>query len=318
MFSQHQTRANLYRRLAVSQAAGIPLAQAVSRHGGGMLDEVGQLIGEGESAGSAFGALPGITQLEARAIEAGDKAGALPDVFNRLADLHEERLASKRQLIAAMAYPVILLHLAPLAASVPALVRRGGGLGAFVVEGFGTIAFGYLVAAVVYAGIRVARRLPAFEPIELALPLWGKFVKLSEWGNGFRVCGMLYTHGVGVLEATGAAAQASNRELFASAWRTVETHLKAGESLASACAAVPDFPNDALELIHSGETSGQLDTSLKQLEKDYEGRRSMQLKLLIGFAAGATFLLAAGVVAFTVISFYVGHINQALDVLDSR
>ena len=323
MLKHHQARANLYRRLAVSQSAGIPLAQSIARQGGsdaGLLRPVSDAIGAGESAGEAFAALPGISPLEAKAIKAGDRAGALPDVFNRLASLHEERLANKRQLIVSLAYPVLLLHAACVLPALPALVRQGGGLSAFLMEGLGPLVAGYVALGVAWVGLTFARQLqlPALEAIELALPLWGKYVKLSEWGNGFRVCGLLYTHGVGVLEATQAASQAATRTLFADAWRHIEARLRDGDSLAQACSSVSDFPTDALDLIQTGETSGQLDTSLGQLERDYEGRRTMQLRLLIGAAATGAFLLAACMVAYTVISFYVGHLNQALDVLNPR
>ncbi|MEZ6187411.1 MAG: type II secretion system F family protein [Planctomycetota bacterium] len=316
MLKQHQARANLYRRLAVSQSAGIPLAQAVSRQRDGLLDPVGRQIDQGATAGEAFAAMPGISQVEARAIEAGDRAGSLPDVFNRLADRHEEQLKNVRSLIVALAYPVLLLHAAFVLPALPELIKSG--LGGFLEAALVPLVTCYAAAIGVWVAVRLASKVPALEPIELAIPLWGSYVSCREWAEGFRVCGMLYTHGGGLVDAVHAASTTAGRETFAQAWREIEQRLRQGESLAQACSSVQVFPTDALDMLQSGEASGQLDTVFGQLERDYEGRRSMRLKALIGVAAGAAFLVAACLVAYRVISFYVGHVNQALDVLNPR
>ena len=71
------------------------------------------------------------------------------------------------------------------------------------------------------------------------------------------------------------------------------------------------FPDIFANLYHTGEISGQLDDTLRRLHALYQDSASRKLRLVAEWTTRIVYLCIAGMIAFQVVSFYVGYFGRA-------
>ena len=92
--------------------------------------------------------------------------------------------------------------------------------------------------------------------------------------------------------------------------------IESGESLTEALADTGLFPEDFIEMVHVGETSGTVPEELHRLSPQFREQAERALSLLCGALALAVWGVVALFILFFVFRFfmwYVGQINQALE-----
>jgi general secretion pathway protein F len=277
----------------------------------------------GQSLGRALAGRPRAFDALYRAIvEAGEHAGALPRVMDRLAGWLEGRDALRQKWLAAMAYPVIVsvvavLMLAGLLTYVTPQVlevfRHGRmtlpwptrvlvGLSDFL-----RLAWPWLLgglAAAAWGGRRLLRR-PAlrhrWHARLLRLPVLGRLLRTSDTARFADTLAILAGAGVPLLTALQAAAGVLGNDALREEARQAALRVREGMSLSRALAQA-GFSPVLTRLIASGEASGRLAEMLDKAARQQGEELGRRLARLTTLLEPALILLMGGLVLAIVLA----------------
>jgi general secretion pathway protein F len=238
-------------------------------------------------------------------VDAGERAGRLPDVLLRLADYTEESAALRGKVLLAFVYPALVTLVAVAVVSglmvfvvpqvvrvfenshqtLPLLTRALIAISDFV-RGWGAYVLAGLVAAAF--AVRAALRVPAvrthWHRLLLRLPLVGTLYRSVNSARLASTLAILVASRVPLTTALragqGTVSNLPMREALAAAGQRVEQ----GSSLARALGASQLFPPLMVHMIASGEASGRLAEMLErtatQQTRDLERRIGVFMSLL--------------------------------------
>lgn len=309
-------RAALYHRLSAAERAGIPILTSLGRavesgSAGKVLEPVRERLAAGDDMGKAVDAAPGLSRLERSLIRVGAKGGKLPEVFDALAQLLEDRVAAARKLAGGLAYPVFLLHAAAFLPSLPVLITKG--VIDFIVTAFTPIVIGW---GVVVGGLLLLRSVRRANPAGvdaavLRVPLLAAMVRNQSLALGFAALKICVQSGVPLLEGLELTAHAVPNRAVAQVFERARQRMVDEQiSFGGAIAFEKELPADAVDLLTTGEQTGQLDTMLGRAAERVETEAKQARTVGIVVLSTGAFLCAAGFVAFKVISFYAGMFSQ--------
>ena len=323
-------RGEFYYQLSSMIRAGLPIIAALQTVGesppsASYHKPVAQMLVELKGGNSFVGALEAVGDwlpiFDKALLEAGEKSGRLDECFRLLSSYYEERAKLVREFIGQMFYPFCIVHFALLVFPVNLLV--GAVLHdkwtALLVEK--TVAFGtlYGLGAVLVLGGSGARApwwRATTEQFLALVPVLGRARRNLAIARLTAALEALLSAGVGIVDAWELAARASGspelaRELMK--WRPqIEAEQKTpGEILADKNV----FPVMFISLYRTGETSGQLDDTLKRLHEysRVEGHRQMQM-FTRGLTIGIILLIMIAIGA-QVVMFRIGHSDNINNVL---
>lgn len=302
------------RQLATLIDAGMPVEEAVGLVGGQaekpgvrrVLMGVREKVTEGERLSDAMAAFPASFPPVYRAmVAAGEGAGGLGGVLERLADYLEKADALKRRVGAALIYPAVLAVVALgvvgvlLVFIVPRISEQFGSMGLTLplitrvmigISGFLQASWPILLtmmAGTVLAYLVLIRRDPVrrqVDRLQLTLPGIGGFIRTVESARFARTMGILIAAGAVLPDALRAARRASVNLPFQAVIGEVTEQVETGKGLADALRAARWFPPLMVYMVAAGERSGRLDDmfarSAEHLEADIDGAVSVGLSLL--------------------------------------
>ncbi len=237
-------------------------------------------------------------------VRAGEAAGALELILQRLADYLEHAEAVRESVKSALIYPVILLSVATLSIVVlltfvlpqfTALFEDMGAtlpLATQLVIGLGdiTVKYGWLGLAGVVAAVVAIRR--AFADPEkryrwdawlLKAPLISALIRKMQVARFSKTLGTLLGNGIHLVAALGIVKDTlTNRALAKGMDRVIES-LKHGGGLAAPLAASGVFPADAVHMLRVGEETGELDKMLLKIADVYDKEVERAIQRLLAF-----------------------------------
>ncbi len=309
-------RAHLYRRLGTLLRSGIGAREALDAlgargQGPGGLEHVRAALARGEDLPAALAGDPGRPPLEARLLAAGARGGALAEVALELAELLEQAVRARRELLLALAYPAVLVHLAVVLPSLAVLVGEGAGAYARAVLPPLALGWGALALGVVLLPAARAAAPASFDRLALGPPLLGGYLHQRALAHTLGALRTLYVSGVPIREALREAAEACPNAHLAGAFRRAHERVVEGAALGAALALEPDLPPDAVDLLDTGERSGTLDEALARARDAAREAATTRRRALVAVAAAGAFFLAAGVVAYRVITGYLSLLERA-------
>jgi len=289
------------RQLATMLKAGVPLLQAFDIIAEGfdnprmrsLLEELKQDVMAGSSLTSALRKKPQhFDELYCNLIDAGEQAGALDTLLERVASYREKTQRLKARVRKAMTYPlavllvavivsaILLLKVVPqfevmfqgFGAELPALTRSVIGLAEFLRHS-GWLLLGGLLAAAL--GVhQVQRRAPRFrdwlQTRWLELPVIGPLLRKSAVARYARTLSTTFAAGVPLLEALHSVAGATGNRVFKQAVLVIRQDVSTGMQLHVAMRNSGVFPNLAIQMTAIGEESGALDDMLGNVASYYE------------------------------------------------
>jgi len=289
------------RQLSTMMRAGVPLLQAFDIVARGhsnprfsrILLDVKAQIETGLSLSQAFRRYPmQFDGLYCNLVAAGEQAGVLDTVLDRLATYKEKILAIKGKIKAALFYPAMVVAVAVVVVTVimifviPSFKEVFASFGAnlpgptLVVIGISDwfVAYWYLVFLMaVAAGVGawfLWKRVPAFRRIfdrlSLKFPIIGKVLQQAAIARWSRTLATMFAAGVPLVEALDSVAGAAGNQVYADATKRIRTDVATGTSLSSAMMGTDVFPNMVLQMTQIGEESGSLDGMLNKVADFYE------------------------------------------------
>jgi type II secretory pathway component PulF len=249
-------------------------------------------------------------------VEAGEKSGRLDQSFRLLSEHYSERARMARQMMADLAYPAFLLHFAVFILPFPQLFATGDWLH-YGRQVFAVLLPVYLaLAAVIYAlqsGHGEGWRARV-EAVLGGLPVLGtarRFLALARLAAALEA---LISAGVTIIEAWELAAAASGSPALRRAVRAWKPLLLAGQTPAETVLASADFPALFRNQYHTGEISGKLDDTLRRLHGYYQDEGSRKMHAVAKWVPIFVYLVIAFVIAFKIISFYLGYFQTLSNV----
>jgi type IV pilus assembly protein PilC len=283
------------RQLATMLKAGVPLLQAFDisarSHANAslqrLLGDIKSDVETGSSMSVAFRKYPKYFDgLYCNLVYAGEQAGILDTVLDRIASYKEKMLAIKGKIKSALFYPAIVLTVAFIITAgimifvIPAFKDLYGKSGqdlpaltmlvmtisdAFV--NYWYMIFGAIGLAV--AGIlRAWQRSPALrarmDAWILKVPVFGPLIEKATVSRWARTFSSMFSAGVPMVEALDSVAGAAGNHVFMEATMKIKTQVATGSSLAVCLQTAGVFPNMLIQMVSIGEESGSLDSMLQK------------------------------------------------------
>jgi type IV pilus assembly protein PilC len=289
------------RQLAVMMKSGVPLLQAFDIVGKGHANPaVGRLIMEiktdvetGSSLKQAFEKHPlFFDALFCNLVGAGEQAGILDSLLDRLATYKEKILAIKSQIKSALFYPISIIVVAFVITAVimifviPAFKSVFASFGAelpaptlFVMAIseyfvnywwaiFGGIGFGGWFFF--YTWKRSEKMQIIMDRVMLRIPVFGHLIRISSIARWTRTLSTMFAAGVPLVEALESVAGASGNHEYFTATKKIQGEVATGSSLTMAMQNSEVFPSMVIQMTSIGEESGSLDSMLSKVADFYE------------------------------------------------
>lgn len=290
------------RQLATMMKAGVPLLQAFDIVGKGhtnpavskLLSDIKSDVETGSSLSAAFRKYPlYFDALFCNLVAAGEQAGILDALLDRLATYKEKILAIKSKIKSALVYPISILVVAFVITAVimifvvPAFKELFSSFGAdlpgptviviaisdFFVKWwlaiFGSI--GFSLWYFFYTWKRSEQLQASMDRLMLRLPIFGILIRKATIARFARTLSTMFAAGVPLVEALDSVAGASGNKVYFDATKKIQSEVSTGSSLTVAMQNANVFPNMVLQMTAIGEESGSLDAMLTKVADFYEG-----------------------------------------------
>ncbi len=289
------------RQLATMMKAGVPLLQAFDIVGRGnpnpsvtkLLSDIRGDVETGTSLSTAFRKYPiYFDNLYCNLIEAGEAAGILDQLLDRLAVYMEKTEAIKSKIKSALMYPITVMIVAFVVVAVimifvvpsfkQVFTSFGGELpGPTLVviamsEFF--VSYWYLIFGGIGGGIyffleswKRNEKVQAFmDRLMRKLPIFGVLVEKSCIARWTRTLATMFAAGVPLVEALDSVGGAAGNIVYLQATQRIQQEVSTGTSLTAAMSNVNLFPSMVLQLCAIGEESGSIDHMLGKCADFYE------------------------------------------------
>ena len=289
------------RQLATMMKAGVPLLQSFDIVGKGATNPaVGRLllsvkteVETGSPLATAFRKYPlYFDALFCNLVQAGEQAGILESLLDRLATYKEKTLAIQSKIKSALFYPIAIIVVAFVITAVimifviPAFKEVFKNFGAelpaptlFVMTisdyfvQYWYIIFGG-VGGGVYGFLESWKRSLAvqifMDRLMLRLPVFGHLVLISTIARWTRTLSTMFAAGVPLVEALDSVGGASGNYVYAQATKKIQQEVSTGTSLTVAMQNSAVFPSMVLQMVSIGEETGALDGMLSKVADFYE------------------------------------------------
>jgi type II secretory pathway component PulF len=277
-------------------------------------------LGEGHTLSRAMAAHPEVFDPQTiNLISASEATGNLHEVLQRLIQHFHEQRELRRQLVAAMAYPVfitllafvvMLIFLFVLLPKLQTLLASLGGklpLATRLMVGASNFAlhFGpFLLVGLVIAGVVVWRwRLTpagksAIDALLLRIPVARDIVLRTAILNFTHTLAVLLENGVTTADALRLTERAVDNEVVRVALRECTDRVLEGSALSASLARTGFFPALLTDRLSVGEQTGHLAPGLRSIARNYQTELSRRLQALTKVISGVVLFAAFGFVAF--------------------
>jgi len=269
-------------------------------------------IAKGATLAESLQRLDWLPAFDLALIGAGEQSGRLDACFRMLADYYNDRARVIRQVISQLIYPVGLVHMAafiflivlPFAAS-----QFNASLLLLFVKAALILSPLYgAVALMIYAtqskhGEKWRAQIESFLRRVPILGTARHFLALSRLAAALEA---LISAGVNIFEAWDLAATASGSPALRRAVAAWKSRVVAGQMPSEAVHLCPLFPETFANLYASGEVSGKLDDSLRQLNRIYNEDGTRKLNAFATWMPRLVYMLVALMIAYKVIQFWAG------------
>jgi len=225
-------------------------------------------------------------------VSAGEEAGILDTVMNRLAIEIEKSQKLRRKIRSAFSYPIIVLVIATLVVIlllykvIPTFTsmfaEMGGGelpaptqfvvnLSEFVQSYFVHIVIGIIGATMLVPYLmRTPATRAAFDRYILKAPLFGPLVRKASVARFTRTLGTMVSSGVPIVDSLEIVSKTSGNMTIEKAIMHVRAKISEGQNMVDPLTETGIFPHMVVQMIGVGESTGALDTMLNKIADFYE------------------------------------------------
>ena len=323
------------RQLATMLKSGVPLLQAFDIVGKGhenpavsrLVMNIKNEVETGSSLKQAFEKHPlYFDALFCNLVGAGEQAGILDSLLDRLATYKEKILAIKSQIKSALFYPISIIVVAFVITAVimifviPAFKSVFASFGAelpaptvFVMTIseyfvqywwliFGGLGFGGWFFF--YTWKRSVKMQIIMDRIMLRLPVFGDLIRKSSVARWTRTLSTMFAAGVPLVEALDSVAGAAGNYEYYVATKKIQGEVATGSSLTSAMQNCGVFTNMVVMMVSIGEESGSLDSMLSKVADFYEAEVDDAVKALSSLMEPIIMVILGTLIGGMVVAMY--------------
>jgi type IV pilus assembly protein PilC len=289
------------RQLATMMKAGVPLLQSfeiVSKGASNpavqkLLMDIKTDVETGSALAAAFRKFPlHFDNLYCNLVQAGEQAGILETLLDRLATYQEKTLAIKSKIKSALFYPIAIIAVAFIITAVimifviPAFKEVFTNFGAdlpaptLIVMAISDWFVGnwYIIFPVIGGGIygfleswkRSVAVQVFMDKVMLKMPVFGHLVRISTIARWTRTLSTMFAAGVPLVEALDSVGGASGNYVYATATKQIKQEVSTGTSLTVAMQNANVFPTMVIQMVSIGEETGALDGMLGKVADFFE------------------------------------------------
>ncbi len=289
------------RQLATMMAAGVPMVQSFEIVGRGhenpsMQDLIMAIKADVESGSSLAESLAKhplyFDDLYCSLVHAGEQAGILETLLNKIATYKEKVEAIKGKIKKALFYPsaimvvafvitaILLIFVIPqfedmfasFGADLPALTRFVIELSKIFQEWWWAI-FGS-IGLTIYGLVQLKRRSRKFnhlmDRLILKLPIIGDIITKATIARFARTLSTMFAAGMPLVEAMETVANASGNQVYTEAILGMRDEVATGQQINVAMKTTGLFPNMVVQMLAIGEETGSVDAMLSKVADFYE------------------------------------------------
>jgi type IV pilus assembly protein PilC len=323
------------RQLATMMKAGVPLLQSFDIVGKGhanpavarLLMSIKTEVETGSSLTNAFKKYPlYFDALFCNLVGAGEQAGILESLLDRLATYKEKTEAIKSKIKAALFYPIAILVVAFIITAVimifviPAFKQVFTSFGAdlptptlivmAISDNF--VKYWYLIFGGVGGGVYFfleswKRSLAVqifMDKLMLKAPVFGHLVKISTIARWTRTLSTMFAAGVPLVEALDSVGGASGNYVYAAATKIIQQEVSTGTALTVAMQNSNLFPNMVIQMVSIGEESGALDGMLSKVADFFEQEVDDAVASLSSLMEPVIMVVLGGLIGGMVVAMY--------------
>lgn len=289
------------RQLATMMKSGVPLLQSFDIVGKGhnnpkvakLLFDIKSDVETGSSLEQAFRKYPlFFDDLYCNLVGAGEAAGILDSLLDRLATYQEKIQAIKSKIKSALFYPTSIIVVAFVITAVimifviPAFKELFSSFGAklptptlvimaisdFFVQWWYIIIGGTVggVYSFFYVWKRNKKMQDVMDRLMLKLPVFGELIRKASIARWSRTLSTMFAAGVPLVEAFDSVAGAAGNVVYYDATKYIQREIMNGNALTSAMQDTGVFPSMVLQMASIGEEAGSLDSMLSKVADFYE------------------------------------------------
>ncbi len=323
------------RQLATMVKSGVPLLQSFDIVGKGtnnpglakLLFDIKSDVETGSNLATAFRKYPQyFDALFCNLVEAGEQAGILDTLLDRLATYKEKIQAIKSKIKGALFYPISILIVAFVITAVimifvvPAFkgvfASFGGELPAptlvviaisdyFVANWY--IIFGAIYAAI-YGAAQAFKRSRAVQIAAdryfLKVPVFGDLIRKSSIARWTRTLSTMFAAGVPLVDALDSVGGAAGNYVYTLATLKIQSEVSTGSSLTVAMENSGVFPPMVTQMVAIGEESGQLDSMLGKTADFFEAEVDEAVETLSSLMEPIIMVFLGGLIGGLVVAMY--------------
>ena len=299
------------RQLATMMKSGVPLLQTFDIVGRGhdnpavgkLLLDIKSDVETGSSLSQAFRKFPlYFDALYCNRGAAGEQAGILEALLDRLATYKEKILAIKSQIKSALFYPTAVIIVAFIITAVimifviPAFKEVFTNFGAdlpsmtlmvIAISDF-FVAYWWAIFGVIFGGIflffyawrRSVKMQFLLDRAFLRIPIFGPIIRKAVIARWTRTLATMFAAGVPLVESLESVGGAAGNYVYKEGTRVIQGEVSTGTSLTSAMQNTDLFPNMVNQMVAIGEESGSLDSMLGKVADFYEAEVDDAVKAL--------------------------------------
>ena len=289
------------RQLATMMKSGVPLLQAFDIVGRGhanpavakLLLDIKADVETGSSLSQAFRKYPlYFDALYCNLVAAGEQAGILDTLLERLATYKEKILAIKGKIKSALFYPIAVIVVAFIITAVimifviPAFKDVFKSFGAdlpaptllvIAISDF-FVAYWWAIFGIIFGGLyaffeawkRSEKVQMAMDRMLLRLPIFGDIIRKAVIARWSRTLSTMFAAGVPLVESLDSVGGAAGNYVYKNATKQIQGEVSTGTSLTNAMTNVNLFPNMVTQMVAIGEESGALDSMLSKVADFFE------------------------------------------------
>ncbi|MFC7367845.1 MULTISPECIES: type II secretion system F family protein [Vreelandella] len=323
------------RQMATMVRAGIPILQALQAISDSikkpamvaLTRQIMEDVSSGASLSHAIAKHPKqFDRLFVNLVNAGEQAGALDQMLDRVASYKEKVESLKSRVKKALWYPtsvltigiavtmLLLVKVVPefesmfegFGAELPALtqltVNLSGIAQKYWLQTFSTLIVSFiLLKSAARRSSRVAYRL---DSLMLHLPILGDIMHKSAVSRFTRTLATTFSSGVPLIEGLETAAGAADNRVYSQAINDVRQDVTTGQRLHFAMRMTNQFPALAVQMINIGEEAGSLDAMLNRVADYYEEEVDNKVDALTSLMEPIIIVVLGALVGGVVVSMY--------------
>ena len=327
------------RQLAVLIAASIPLEEVLravakqteKRHVQSLLLSVRSKVMEGHSFAQALKMSGSFPPLYIATIAAGERSGHLDLILNQLADYTENRFTMQKKIQGALIYPILLMLMSFAIVmglmtfvvpdivkvfenseqALPLLTRVMMGASDLIIATW-PIMLGATVVAIFLLRrfVRTEAGRYALDRLVLRLPLFGKLSRGINASRFASTLSILSQSGVPLVDALYIGAAVSNNWLIRDAILLAAEKVTEGGNLSTQLERSGYFPPMMVQMIRSGESSGELESMLSRAASMQDREVTTLISTLLALLEPLMLVFMAGIVLMIVMAVMLPIVNM--------